>query len=351
MLPQDAVPNTEDQSAKMLLNDNWGINPSKLIPIPMGNALCWRLVTSDNEELFFKQMREEVVPSEVRAGEIVEVQNYFASQGLPVVKPQATKNGSFYIHSNGAYFIVYPFVKSELKASRDDLTQANLDSMAEVLAKMHIAGAKKEAPKVGKVFKGWKSPDSFNETIAKLRQFLEQKSAAPSGLDDRDLLVLRALDAKSRIINQNTVAYEDLGLKSDHLTHGDYQERNVFFGGDGNVEWLIDFDACEMAPRSREIARAIDLLCIDRKDLSEAGLAKAKRFFQKYNAINPISADEVYKGWFTSLMKTGMSLFGYTEYYFNGDQRAIRLIDDEDAEKLEEYFARLREVVEIVTQV
>lgn len=337
----------EYKEASELLQQNWGINPTNMITIPLGNALCWKITTDKGEDLFFKQMRPEIVGSEVRIEEILEVQNYFASQGLPVVKPSATQSGNLYILNNGSFFIVYPFIQSKQKTHPSDLNQRNLDSLSETLAKLHHAGSKPEAPTISKIFGGWKSIDRFKSRIASVRDEIEKRKVRGQ-FTNFEIEVLRGLEVKERMIVSADKDYEEFGLQSDTLTHGDYHERNVYFNENDDVEWIIDLDACEMAPRSRELARAIDLLCIDRSDLSIEGLARAKAFSQKYNSIFPISKEELYKGWYTQLMMTGMSLFGYTDYYLNNSAKSKRFIEDEKAEELEKYFNKLEEVVNFI---
>ena len=342
-----SLENMENKDAIMLLQENWGIIPTNIVAIPLGNALCWKVTRQDGQDLFFKQMRPEMVGSEERIEEILRVQEYFASKGLPVVKPSATRDGRLYVLDEGSFFIVYPFISSTQKTNPLELNQQNLDSLAQTLAKLHQVGDSKERPIISKVFGGWKSIDKFKSRIATVREEIEKRKANGQ-FTDFEINVLRGLEVKERMIGGATKRYEEFELESKTLTHGDYHERNVYFNENDEVEWLIDWDTCEMGPRSRELARAIDLLCIDRGDLSSDGLSKAKAFFQKYNSIYPITKDELYKGWYTHLMMTGMSLFGYTEYYLNNSQKAKRFIEDEKAEELELFFSKLEEVVDFI---
>jgi Ser/Thr protein kinase RdoA (MazF antagonist) len=325
----------------------WGIIPREIKEVPVGNAKIFKITTQDDKIVIFKQMRSEMVGSKTRIEEILNTQEYFAKEGLLVVRPIQTKDGKFYFEQNGNFTTVYPFINSQQKTHKSELDQTNLDSLAETLAKLHIAGAKTDAPRVNKVFEGWKSLDKFDANIEVVREEIEKRKRSGS-LNEIDNIILNALDTKQKMIHSIDLKYEDLGLKSNHLTHGDYQERNIFFDLKGNVEWIIDFDACEMAPRSRELARAIDLLCINRSDFTESGLENARRFYQKYNAIYPVTTDEFYKGYIANVMKTGVSLFYYKEYYFQNDSRVIQPIREENVSQILVQFQDLRRIVDFI---
>jgi Ser/Thr protein kinase RdoA (MazF antagonist) len=336
-LPMD--PQFEQQSD--IVTKTWGLESSDWRQMDFGNALCWRFV-ADQTPYFLKQMRSEIVGTEERIREILDVQTYFSDQGLPVVRPVATTNGTFYINRPEGYYTLYPFVSHRL-IPKNELSDKNITSLAQTLAAMHRAGAKGDMI-ISKVFKGWKEPHKFNETIARLRDTINERKLAgiSTSLDE---LVLQGLEIKEDIVNGIGRAYEDLGLNSDHLTHGDFHERNIFFDETDRVAAIIDFDTVEMAPRSREIARACDLLCLDKRNLIGLALEKARLFLRTYREEYPVSLEELKKGWRVHLMKTGMSLFGYIEYYYANGKNAEHFIRDEHAQHLKFYWDNLDEIV------
>jgi Ser/Thr protein kinase RdoA (MazF antagonist) len=307
MTDPDSADYTQIES---LLNLYYDISPKLIVRMQYGNALCWK-VEIEGEKLFFKKVRPDIISSEERFEEVIKVQNLLAHNDIPVVKPVPTKNGDLYFKDQESLYILYPFV-SGITKSRQDLNDTNVTSLAKTLANIHLSG-KGPVFQLSYQFKGWKSKNQFNDTAKSLIDLINQKEVKT----ELDEISIRYINAKSRIVNSMKLTFEELNLTNDHIIHGDYQENNVFFGEDDNVKWVIDLDTAQQSPRAREVARAIDMMCINRSDLTESGIRKARLFFKTYCEVYPMNSTELRIGFLAQFMKTSYSLFQFTEHYFN----------------------------------
>lgn len=334
--------NSLNDKLKSIVEKNYDLKILTSKRLGAGNAETWRLET-DNGSKFFKKFRGDIVTSDTRVDEVLRTMDLFRSKGIPVPSPFKTSEGESYLTFEGSRYILYPFVDGRHIPSKD-LNVQNIESAAKVLAKIHLIG-KGQFPELSYKFKSWKTKDDFNTRIEIIRQVINSKKE----LDQIDKKTLKDLDAKSLIVNSNQLSYEEMGLLSDHLVHGDYQEMNLFFDDNGTVKWVIDFDTSQLNTRSRELARAIQLLCFTNTGKSKEDIEKARIFFKSYNQVYPITSEELKKGFIVQFMKLAYSYWVYTEYYITGTQNAAEWIINEPAQELQQYWLRLDKIVSQIT--
>lgn len=210
-----------DRKILEMINTIYGIDAQDVQNIQEGNANCWKILTSQ-EPIFFKKFRGDIVQDESRIKEIIDVQQLFARNGVPVLLPLQTLEGKSYSSEQGGFYIAYPYARGEQK-KKEKLDQTNIESAAHNLARMHLVGRNSHI-NLSYVFKGWKSKEEFQGKATKLEQFIKSKSK----LEDVDEYALQQIDLKRQVINSLNNVYANLGLESDHITHGDYHEKICF---------------------------------------------------------------------------------------------------------------------------
>jgi len=112
---------------------------------------------------------------------------------------------------------------------------------------------------------------------------------------DFDTLTLQSVGLKKRLIEENSMTYENLHLPCDHLIHGDYLYHNVFFGPDERVSYVFDLEKADYSPRMFEVFRSLVISFLS-KDISKRDIKKAKLYLDSYLNVYPASKDELSRG-------------------------------------------------------
>lgn len=218
--------------------------------------------------------------------QIHKIQNFFFEKGIPVICPVLNnKNKSISIFNDQIYTL-FPFING-YTIPKEKLSKENLASLAKMLALIHLAG--KNPPDFSMQMNDtlWNSEKSFIEM-----NDIENKVNSIKEKNEYDLLVLKFLDLKREILKSNKIKYKDLSLKNDHLIHGDYYEKNVFFDKDGKVSYVFDWEQTKLLSRALEIVRSIEIICFS-GIYNEITKEKAKFFLNSYNNVYPIDREEI----------------------------------------------------------
>lgn len=242
--------------------------------------------------------------------DIHKVKFFFGKEGIPVILPYKDKNNETIFEDNGRYFTLFPFVVGTIH-SREKLSKNELINLGGLLAEVHIL-SQKGIPFRIETEKGKWNPNKFLEES----QLILKKVESIKNKTEFDELTLEVLKKKINIVKSNKLLAEDLGLKNDHLLHGDFHEKNVFFKKDGSVKYLFDWEKTCRGPRAFELARALDLICLD-GDYSKQPIENTKLFLGEYFKIYPMGKEEFLKGMTYYFLKKAHSLWIETEHYIN----------------------------------
>lgn len=277
------------------------------------------ILRSGGRKLFLKQYRFDNIE---KIKEIHRVKFFFVKGGIPIVLPVQNKEGSFLFESGGKFYSLFPFVVGKTidinKQSRKEI-----ESAGKMLAHIHLL-SKNGYPDITQDYaKGW-NREEFFVTIEKIKKIIEGFSTK----SDFDLLALQVLDYKVQFAEKNHTSYENLNLKNDHLTHGDYHGQNVFVDDAGNVKYVFDLEKAEIAPRAVEVARSMIHVCFS-AHFEAKNFDDARTYLHAYNDIYPLNPDELITGFQAYILKKVYSLWIEKEHYLKNNTRVDELLQNE----------------------
>jgi len=246
--------------------------------------------------------------------EIHRVKFFFEKEGIPVILPYKNKKNETIFEDKGRYFSLFPFVVGIIHP-REKLSINEIKNLGRLLAEVHIL-SKNGIPFKIEEEKGKWDLNKFQEKSQLILEIVEGRKKKTKF----DELTLEVLKRKIKIVNKNKLLAEDLGLKNDHLLHGDFHEKNVFFNKDESVKYLFDWEKTCIGPRAFELSRALDLICLN-GDYNKEHIESAKMFLEEYSKFYPITKEEFYKGMTYYFLKKAHSLWIETEHYIKKTMR------------------------------
>jgi Ser/Thr protein kinase RdoA (MazF antagonist) len=269
----------------------------------------YKLVTKEGE-YFLKKYR---FNDEGRIREIHSVKEYFNEGGISVIMPIKNNDNKAYFEIEGSFFAVFPFV-SGIQPERGDLTKDMIISLGKTLGKIHLLG-KSSSLKMDKLFKDWSKEKSL-ETASQIE--LKLKNIAEK--NEFDILTQKVVSFKKELIQASSIKFEDLGLKSDHLIHGDYLDQNVFFDEKGKVKYVFDFEKTGLEPRSQELFRSATYSFLN-TDFNDISVENIKLFVKSYLEVYPMSKEELENGLMAHYLKSIHSFWVEKEHHLKGNNR------------------------------
>jgi Ser/Thr protein kinase RdoA (MazF antagonist) len=108
------------------------------------------------------------------------------------------------------------------------------------------------------------------------------------------------------------------------LLHGDFHDRNLFFGADGSITGIIDWELAAHGPRAWEIIRALDVALNLPQDLASGG-ARLRAFLHGYAAEAPLTVEECQAMPDLYWVYRVHSLWVFEEHYRKGSARTDHL--------------------------
>lgn len=161
--------------------------------------------------------------------------------------------------------------------------------------------------------------EKFRYRAERLLELIRQKSVRDAFDDMAQVKIAKQIV----LLTESNIAFDELGLARDTLCHGDYQEANVFYSLDNNVEWLIDWEKCDMEPRVNEVVRAVDYMCLN-GDFSNQALESARILVRAYHEVYPLVREEVEAVAIFRRMKQLHSVWIEEAYYIDNNRRPAR---------------------------
>lgn len=201
-----------------------------------GSANLNLLVRGDGDRVVIRVYRSHVGPDRVAA--IQRARTHLAAQGVPCVRPIATRQGLPYVRAEGHLVEVEPFVECDATMDRLDRITAALP----MLGHLHQALSGFEAGPSGRdiEFANYVDPDCLVAATRRGTQRIRSWQPNPE-----EVAIAEAADRLSEAV---TGAYQSLGEVPRQLTHGDFWDNNVGFRR-GELVLVADFDF--MGDRSR----------------------------------------------------------------------------------------------------
>jgi len=268
-------------------------------------------LVSNKGKLFLKKYRFE---SENRIREIHSAKQYFADSSIPVILPIRASHDSTFFFFNGSFYALFPFVFGK-HIEREELTDHAVTSMGEMLGRIHLAGGDSTISIVEDFFSSW-DKNAFDIKVAEILE----KMLSTEERNNFDKLAYESIRLKKSLVEKNSIQYEGLGFKSDHLIHGDYLDHNVFFNNADEVEHVFDFEKTQYSPRTFELFRSL-MYSLLSSGTSESDLQKARVYLDAYRATYPIENEELKRGLEMFYLKSIHSVWVEHEHYVKGNFR------------------------------
>ncbi|MDE2019459.1 MAG: phosphotransferase [Patescibacteria group bacterium] len=306
-----------DTELKKLIKKLYGLSIDKSVLIKEGFMGHNRALYCGKEKYFLKRY---YFTDEPKIKEVHRVKKFFSSKGIPVILPMQARNHSTYFCFDGRYYALFPFVNGR-KLFSEKLTAKALRSSGEMLARIHLISKRRAPFKLADQFSSWNTEQFLKdaEHIITIIQRKKKKSCF-------DFAALEVLKVKMDFARKNRVAFAGLHLENDHLIHGDYHAKNLFFDNADNVEWVFDFEKTQIAPRIMEMIRSAIIVCFDGR-FTKKNFKKAEEYIGAYTKLYPLKKAEVESGLTAFVVKHMHSVWVEKEHYLKHSRRVDRFLE------------------------
>ncbi len=239
---------------------------------------------------------------------------------VPALAPLATPDGKTFLHVGGRFWAVFPRV-SDGQPGPDTMTPPRAQALGRMLGRIHRALASVPRAEVERFpRKGtW-------DTAAAAREMAEYEAmiARRPVQDPFDQHTLASFGYRRTLMAGGVPAPGAFAALPAQVLHGDYHDRNVFFGADGDVSAVIDWELAAVGPRAWEIVRALDT-ALPLADDVETGGARLRAFVHGYASAAVLTAEECTAMPDLYWAARVHSLWVYEEHYRKGSARTDRL--------------------------
>lgn len=290
------------------------------------------ILTDGNKKYFLKKHRN---GDEAQVQSVCLAEQFFAEGGVPVILPIRTKQGEAFFEHDSELYSLYPFVNGR-HIERGKLTKPAAISLGAALATLHQRGKNSSLP-AAEQFHAWDT-DEFLADVAAIEAAI-QKNQAQS---DFDAMALKSIRLKRRVVLEENLQYDALGLHEDHLIHGDYFCDNVFFGDNDTVSHVFDFERVQYAPPLYELFRSMFVTFLSIP--SQENVSLAKDYVAAYLAAYPFPKTVIKNSLAAAYQKQMQSLWIEGGHYLDGSTRADSLLPSQYA--CNHYYAAHRTNIE-----
>jgi Ser/Thr protein kinase RdoA (MazF antagonist) len=212
---------------------------------------------------------------------------YVAGRGLPAVAPLPAPGGATFLRVGGRLWAVFDLLR-DAQYAPPALTAAHAAEMGRTLGRLHAALAELPPPEAARFPPKllWDSARAAAEMAA-----YEAAIARRPALDPFDQHALASFAYRRTLLAAGVPPPSAFAGLPAHLLHGDYHERNLFFGAGGAVSGIVDWELAGAGPRAWEIIRTLDV-ALELSREFEAGGARWRAFLAAYAAEAPLTYDE-----------------------------------------------------------
>jgi homoserine kinase type II len=212
---------------------------------------------------------------------------FAAASGLPVAAPLAAPGGATFLRVGGRLWAVFRRIPDR-QLSAAELTPGHAAEMGRTLGRIHAALAHFPPPEATR-YPGRLLWDSLR-AAQEMRQYEAAIGAFPS-LTPFDQHALASFAYRRTLLAAGVPAPAAFAGLPSQMLHGDYHEGNLFFGPDGRVTGVIDWELASVGPRALEIIRTLDVALRATADDPPAE-ARLRAFLHAYTAEAPLTRDE-----------------------------------------------------------
>ncbi len=278
------------------------------------------IIGKKDKKYFLKRYRQE---EKIDINKVHNSKFFFSEHNIPVILPLKNLNNDTLFLFEEFTYALFPFIEGR-SVSRENISKKEIKSLARLLAQMHIVGRDYPKEIAFRKKNSWEI-DSFEEKYSHFHPLISEIE----NKNTFDKMILDDLRIKNDIAHKYRVKVEDIFAGEEHLIHGDYHERNVFFDNDTDrIINVFDFEKTCLSPRSVELVRAIDFVCLQ-DSYTDGDISNAKMFFNEYNSIYPISKEEVCGGLLIFFLKKAYSFWIIKEHYVNNSNRVDCFLKNE----------------------
>ena len=275
------------------------------------------IIEFKDKKFFLKGYR---FKDKANVSEVHAVKFFFASKGIPVILPVKTKVGDTIFSLDDKHYALFPFVVG-IHYNRGTIPRPIGKALGEFLARMHQVGKEYDFPvKAG--FKS-KSKATVIFRIKEILNIIESKHKR----DAFDTLAFETLSLKLELVNRDSRPVEEFICEPLILLQGDFHEQNIFFDGAGAITCIFDFEKAQMGPRSFELWRSANYMFLNGY-FSEGRINDVIAYISAYNAVNPISKDELARGLEIYYQKCIHSVWVEQEHYLKNNSKTDMFLEN-----------------------
>jgi Ser/Thr protein kinase RdoA (MazF antagonist) len=278
------------------------------------------ILNTPQEKYFLKQYREEY--TEDRVKEVHKIINFFSDKGIPSVTPIENKQGKTYFIFNSHIYTLFPFLNGIVE-DRKNITEKPIKSLAKTLAKIHLVSSNGLPLRISS-HHGIIDRNVFLDAYPEIIKAIKSKKEK----DDFDKLALKVLKLKKFIVDKSKKRTESSVAVNDHLLHGDYHEKNVFFDNDGEVKFIFDWEKTAIGNRLHELVRSMDFVCLD-GHYEKENLEKARFYIQTYKELYPFDKVDFINSIEDYYLKNAHSLWIEQTHYLENSNRVDCFLENE----------------------
>lgn len=289
----------------------WSLSPPLALGAVTGGATHHVYRVECPEGVFFLRRYERPDPALARREHAVI--EHVARAGLPAPRALAARAGSSVVTRDGAVFALYD-AASGTQLPRAELGERQAAAAGEFLARLHRALA--PLPDVGYV--RWSLSWDARAWCERLGVVERVPLLARPELDETDRWALERVRKQREWLADPRCAHQCTPVFAPQLTHGDYQDANLFFDAHG-VSGVIDWDQAAFMPRAYELARACGFMFRLEPELTAL-------FVAAYRSVSPLGTDELWDGVRAWAAFSDHHVWPVEEVYLHGNDAARRYI-------------------------
>lgn len=278
------------------------------------------ILETNQGKYFLKQYREEY--TEDRVKEVHKIINFFSDKGIPSVTPIENKQGKTYFIFNSHIYTLFPFLNGIVE-DRKNITEKPIKSLAKTLAKIHLVSSNGLPLRISS-HHGIIDRNVFLDAYPEIIKAIKSKKEK----DDFDKLALKVLKLKKFIVDKNKKRVENSIAVNNHLLHGDYHEKNVFFDNNGEVKFIFDWEKTAIGNRFHELVRSMDFVCLD-GHYEKENLEKARFYIQTYKELYPFDKVDFINSIEDYYLKNAHSLWIEQTHYLENSNRVDCFLENE----------------------
>lgn len=276
------------------------------------------VIETKKDKYLLKQYNINKNPKQQQVDFIEKSTLFFAKHNIPAITPLKNIFSKYYFVYNDNYYAIFPYINAKTYET-SNLSDVAIVSLGKMLAKIHLAGRSGYPKYIGRTTKDW-AKSKFLIEKRKILAVLNKKEVKTKV----DHLFLEEMKIKEKLVNKYNINFKDLGLKSDHLTHGDYHARNVFFDKNDEVKYVFDFKS-RISPRELDLGRSIELIFFSKK-INKKSFSSAGKFIDSYIKYYPMKKQQIINGIKGTIIKHYYVLWKQREYYLNNNKTVVKLL-------------------------